>query len=112
MQSAGRLFNRAPRPGTPGGGSNGNLISDSTRRMILTAIFIVAVLAIIYLTCCVLDPLVVVREPRVYSGALRTVCLRGGRFCCRAGHRWRDLRGELELRPAQAADCGPQWARR
>lgn len=50
MQAAGRLFNRAPRPDRPATGSSGPRISDSTKRMILTALFIVAVLAIIYFT--------------------------------------------------------------
>lgn len=50
MQAAGRLFNRTPRPRQPGAGSSGPVISDSTRRMIFTAIFIVAVLAAIYFT--------------------------------------------------------------
>ena len=50
MQAAGRLFNRTPRPRQPGAGSSGPVISDSTKRMIFTAIFIVAVLAAIYFT--------------------------------------------------------------
>ncbi len=50
MQAAGRLFRRAPRSDRPGAGNNGPLLSDSTKRMILTAIFIVAVLAVIYFT--------------------------------------------------------------
>ena len=50
MQAAGRLFNRAPRSAQPNSGDSGPRLSDSTRRMIVTALFIVAVLAIIYLT--------------------------------------------------------------
>lgn len=50
MQAAGRFFDNLPRPGRPGAGGNQPFLSDSTKRMIVTALFIVAVLAAIYFT--------------------------------------------------------------